>query len=169
MLGETENAAGNYAQAQAAVDRLLAIQPNHVRAMSRKSMLLSHQASTLQGPARAAMAVQARDLAVKANRADTLDPLPLLAYYESFRMTGEKVPPPAVEGLMQVVSTLPRDDTVRLELVDQLESDGRYAEAIGWVMPVANDPHESPLRTAARERLARIRLELAKQQATHAG
>jgi tetratricopeptide (TPR) repeat protein len=169
FLAEAENAAGNYAQAQAAADRLLALQPNHVRAMARKSMLLSQQASTLQGPGRAAMGADARALAVKANRADAVDPLPLLAYYESFRLIGEKVPELAVTGLMQVVSTLPRNDGLRLQLVDQLESDGRYAEAIGWIMAVANSPHESPLRATAREKLERLRQELAQRQSRPAG
>ena len=161
FLAEAENAAGNYPQAQAAIDRLLAIQPNHVRAMARKSMLLSRQASTLQGAARTAAAAEARTLAVKANRADVDDPLPLVAYYESYRLSGERVPQPAVDGLMQAVSTLPKDDGLRMLLVNQLERDGRYAEAIGWIMTIANDPHESPLRDAAREQLERLRQKVA--------
>jgi tetratricopeptide (TPR) repeat protein len=161
ILTEAENASGNYAQAKTAVDRLLAIRPNDVRAMARKSMLLSQQASTLAGPGGAAMASEARSLAVKANRADPNEPLPLLAYYESYRQAGEKVPAQAVDGVMQVVSMLPRDDRIRMRLVDQLEVDGRYSEAIAWIMAVANSPHESPLRTTAREKLERLRQELA--------
>lgn len=160
FLAEAENAAGNYPQAQAAIDRLLAVQPNHVRAMARKSMLLSHQASALQGAARTSAAAEARALAIKANRADVADPLPLVAFYESYRLSGERVPKPAVEGLMQAVSTLPKDDSLRMRLVSQLESDGNYAEAIGWIMPIANDPHDSPMRDAAREQLERLRQKL---------
>ena len=98
-------------------------------------------------------------MAVRANKIATDDPLPLLAYYESYRLPGEKAPEAAIEGLMQAVSTLPRDDGVRLTLVNELESDGRYEEAVGWIMPIANDPHESPMRTAAREQLDRLRKE----------
>lgn len=169
FLTEAENATGNYAQAQAAVDRLLSIQPNHVRAMARKSMLMSRRAATLQGPQRTDLAAGARDLAVKANKIDSIDPLPLLAYYESYRQIGDKVPEQAVMGLMQVVSTLPRDDNLRLRLVDQLESDDRYAEAIGWIMSIANSPHESPQRTAAREKLERLRQALAQRQSRPTG
>lgn len=160
FLGEAENVAGNYAQAQAAIDRLLEIQPSHVRALARKSMLLSRHAATLQGPARAATVAQARALAARANKADTADPLPLLAFYESYRLVGEKPPKVAIEGLMQAVSTLPRDPGIRLLLVDELERANRYAEAIDWIMPIANDPHESPLRSAAREQLVRLRQKL---------
>jgi len=159
FLAEAENAAGNYPAAEAATDRLLAIQPDQVRALARKSMLLSRRASKLDGAARTAMAGQARAMAVRANKIATDDPLPLLAYYESYRLPGEKAPEAAIEGLMQAVSTLPRDDGVRLTLVNELESDGRYEEAVGWIMPIANDPHESPMRTAAREQLDRLRKE----------
>jgi hypothetical protein len=125
-------------------------------------MLLARQAATLQGSARTQLSEQARLLAVKANQTDINNPLPLLAYYESFRLAGEKAPEAAVQGLMQAVSTLPRDDGIRMLLVNELESDRRYAEAIGWIMPIANDPHESPMRSAAREQLARLRQEQAK-------
>ena len=67
---------------------------------------------------------------MKANQADVNDPLPSVAYYESYRLAGEKAPGPAVEGLMQAVSTLPSDSGLRLRLVNELESAGRYAEAI---------------------------------------
>lgn len=164
FLAEAENAAGNYAQALSAVDRLLALQPNHVRAMARKSMLMSRQASTLQGAARAALAADARNWAVKANHADTIDPLPLLAYYESYRQIGEKAPEQAVEGLMQAVSTLPKNADLRLRLVNELEGSGRYAEAIGWIIPIANDPHDSPMRSAAREQVDRLRQKLGQAQ-----
>ena len=169
FLAEAENVSGNYAQAQAAVDRLLAIQPGHVRGLARKSMLMSRQAATLQGPARAATIAQARALAARANKADTVDPLPLLAYYESYRLVGEKPPEVAIEGLMQAVSTLPRDAGIRLRLVNELEGAGRYAEAIDWIMPIANDPHDSPLRSAAKEQLERLRQESARAQSRTAG
>jgi tetratricopeptide (TPR) repeat protein len=169
FLAEAENASGNYAQAQAATDRLLAIQPAHVRALARKSMLLSRQAGTLQGPPRTALVTEARALAVRANKADISDPLPLIAYYESYRLVGEKAPEAALEGLMQAVSTLPRDTGLRLRLVNELEGAGRYAEAIDWIMPIANDPHDSPLRSAAKEQLERLRQELARAQSRSAG
>ena len=115
------------------------------------------------------MAAQARALAGRANRSDKDDPLPLLAYYESYRLIGEKVPNLAVEGLMQAVSTRPKDTGMRLRLVNQLESEGRYAEAIGWIMPIANDPHDAPLRSAAREQLERLRQKLGPPKAQPAG
>lgn len=164
LLAEAEAAAGNHPQSEAAVDGLLAIQPKHVRGMARKSLLLSLAALRLQGPERAAMAAKARQLAVRANRLDVDDPLPLIAFYQSFRGTGQRVPPKAVDGLMQAVSTLPGNTSLRQLLVDQLATDGRVAEAIAWLMPIANSPHDSPRREAAREQLASLQETLARQQ-----
>jgi len=65
----------------------------------------------------------------------------------------------AVTGLTQVVSMLPRNSSVRQLLVDQLAADKRYAEAIAWLLPIANSPHDSPRREAARE--LRLKLEAA--------
>jgi tetratricopeptide (TPR) repeat protein len=164
LLGEAEWAGGNYAASEAAADRLLALQPRHVRGMVRKSLNLAHAAQALQGPARAAKAREARRLAQTANRADPNDPLPLLAYYQSFAMVGERPPPPAVEGLVQVVQTLPRDTAARQLLVDELASQKRWAAAIAVLQPMANSAHRSPRADAAREQMAKLRAELAKER-----
>ena len=160
LLAEGENAAGEFSRSEAAADRLLALDPNHVRGLARKSLLLSMAASKLTGPARLAKAADARKLAMKANRLDKDNPMPLLAYYQSFNLAGERPTPIAIDGLFQVVSSLPRDNSARQLVVDQLARDKRYDEAIAWLLPIANSPHESPRRDTAREQ--RERLEAAK-------
>lgn len=156
LLGETEYSLGNHAEAEKAVDRLLAVNPAHERAMVRKSILLSHGAAKLTGAARSAQVARARALAARANRANPDAPLPLLAYYQSFHLVGEKPPAVAVDGLMQAASMLPRDSDVRQLLVDQLAREQRFDEAIFWLTPAANSPHASPLRDAAREQMAKL-------------
>jgi hypothetical protein len=96
-------------------------------------------------------------MAARANRLDVGAAMPLLAYYQSFSLVGDKVPSAATEGLAQVVSMLPRDFSARQLLVDQLESEKRYAEAMAWLLPIANSPHDSPRRTAAREQMEKLR------------
>lgn len=157
FLAEAEYALGNYDQSQAAADRLLAINPNHSGGLVRKSILLSRAAARLKGPARDEQAVRARAMAVKANRANPDDPMPLIAFYQSFHLIGEKPTANAVKGLMEAVSLLPRDTDTRLLLVDQLSRDRRYGEAMAWLMPIANSPHDLPQRTAARERMEQLR------------
>jgi tetratricopeptide (TPR) repeat protein len=162
LLATAEYTAGNYSASEAAADRLLALQPKHARGMALKSLSLAHGAGALKGAARTAKAAEARALALKANRADPDDTLPLLAFYESFHLAGEKPSNEAVDVLAAVVATQPGDTKARQLLVDQLAADGRWALAIDTLLPVANSPHESPRRAAAREQLARLEGELAK-------
>lgn len=160
LLAEAEKLHGSEAAAEAALDRLLAVDPNHPRGLVQKSILLSHRARTLAGAARSETAQQARQLAVRANRLNVEDPMPLLAFYQSFHLPGEEPPADAVQGLRKVVTLLPRDTSARRLLVNELESNGAYAEAIRWLLPLANDPHDSPLRDSAREQLARLQAKL---------
>ncbi|HEX8624826.1 MAG TPA: hypothetical protein VF782_07080 [Allosphingosinicella sp.] len=162
LLATAEYTAGNYADSEAAADRLLAVQPRHARGMALKSLNVARAAGALQGAARTARAGEARALAVKANRADPDDTLPLLAFYESFRLAGEKPSKAAIDNLAAVVATRPDDTSARQLLVDQFAADGRWALAIETLRPIANSPHESPRRVAAREQMAKLEAELAK-------
>lgn len=157
LLGEVEYVQHNFAQAEAAADRLLALRPDDRGGMTLKSMLLSRRSTTLSGDARMNMIAQARAMAVKANRSNPDDPRPLLAYYQSYNLSGESAPRAAVEGLMQAVSLLPREGAPRQLLVDQLAKERRYDEAIAWLMPVANSPHKSPRREKARQQMDQLK------------
>jgi hypothetical protein len=168
LLAEAEYAAGNLGQSEAAADRLLAIQPDHVRGAVRKSILLAHAAKGLQGPARAAKASEARRLAVRANKADPNDPLPLLAFYQSFHLAGEKPSKAAVDNLISVVLTVPGNTSIRQLLVDELAAQRRWGEAIAVLTPIANSPHRSPRREAAQEQMAKLKAELDKARGTPA-
>lgn len=163
LLAAAEYGAGHYPESEAAADRLLALQPGHARGMAIKSLNVARAARALQGPARAAKAAEARRLAVKANKTDPNETLPLLAFYQSFHLAGEKPSKDAVDALAAVVETQPGDTRARQLLVDQLAADGRWALAIAALQPIANSPHESPRRAAAREQLAKLQAELAKQ------
>ena len=157
LLAEAEYGGGHHAESEAATDRLLAARPDHVRGLVRKSILLAHASQKLDGEARKAKALEARRLAARANKADPNDPLPLFAYYQSFNLGGDRPTAQAVDGLRQAVRILPRDNTLRLLLVDQLARDKRWAEAIAVLTPIANAPHPSPRRDAAQEQLAKLR------------
>ncbi|HEX5237039.1 MAG TPA: hypothetical protein VFW39_01065 [Sphingomicrobium sp.] len=163
FLAEIEYSMGNYAQAESASDRLLAIQPNDVHGLARKAMTMAVQARDLPAAQKSTALEEARSLAAKANHLDTQDALPLLAYYETFHEAGETPPEVAVEGLMQVVSTDPRDTRPRELLVDELASERKWAEAIGWLAPLADDPHDSPVRDSARTKMAWLKSQLASQ------
>jgi hypothetical protein len=50
-------------------------------------------------------------------------------------------PQNAVDGLMQAVSTVPQDQRARMMLVGELANEGKLAEAIYYLGPLAYDPH----------------------------
>ena len=157
LLAQVENQAGNKQAAATATDRLLAVQPSHVGGMALKSMLLSDAAARLSADARAAKALEARHLAMAANKADPDNPLTYIAFYKSYVGGGTPVPPGAVDGLAAAVEKLPSNTNVRQMLVDEFATEGRFAEAMMTLSPIANDPHDSPMRQAAREKMAKLK------------
>jgi len=157
LLAEMEFAQGNFAESEAAVDRMLVASPDNRSGLALKSMLLSRRSASLTGDARKQLVARARVTAAKANRADPDDPRPLVAYYQSFNLAGEAPPPIAIDGLRQAVSLLPRDTGARQLLVDQLARDKRYDEAMAWLIPVANSPHKSPRREAAKKQMEQLK------------
>jgi tetratricopeptide (TPR) repeat protein len=146
FLAESEYALGNYAESEAAANRLLAIQPSNVHGLARKAIVMATLARNFPADQKSAKVGEARALAIKANHLDNFAALPLLAYYETFHEAGEQAPKDAVDALRQAVSTEPRVTHPRELLVDELASERKWAEAIGWLAPLANDPHDSPVR-----------------------
>jgi tetratricopeptide (TPR) repeat protein len=161
LLAQAEKANGEPAAAERAVDRLLVVQPSHVGGISLKSLFVAQRALKLTGEARLQAAAEARHLSVVANKADPDNPLAYVAYYESFHAAGVTPPKDAVEGLVAAVEKLPGDTGLRQTLVDEFAAEGQYSAAIATLMPLANSPHDSPLRTAAREKLAKLQAALA--------
>jgi tetratricopeptide (TPR) repeat protein len=166
LLGQFENAAGNKAEAEVAADRLLALQPSHVGGMVLKSMLLSDKATAMAGAARAQEAERARALAVAANKSDPDNPLTYIAFYKTYPAAGLAAPTDAVNALATAVEKLPSNENVRLMFVNELVNESRYAEAMFALSPIANDPHDSPMRQAARERMAQLKAKAEAKAAT---
>lgn len=161
FLAEAEYAAGNYTEAESAADRLLAIDPNDVRGLARKSILLARRSAQLQGAARTSGIAEARQMAIKANKLNPDEALPYIAFYESFHLAGEKPTAAAVLGVKEAMTMQPLSVVPRQLFIDELARDGFYEQAIAWLMPIANSPHDSPRRDAAREKLAKLQAALA--------
>jgi tetratricopeptide (TPR) repeat protein len=162
LLAEAENVAGNAAAAEAAADRLLAIQPNNVRALVRKSLLLSDAAAKLSGQARLDKAAEARRLAIRANKADPDEVLTYLAFYQSFHKAGVRPPNDAIVGLARAVEVLPDNTTVRRLLVDEFAAQRRWPDAIRVLAPLESDTHKSPLAQSVHEQMEWLKAQLAK-------
>lgn len=159
FLAEVAAVNNDKVEVDSATRRLLGIQPDHVRGLVRRSLLLAEQARALAGAERQARAAEARALAVRANRVDPDDPLPLYAFYQSFHLAGEAPTRNAVTGLESAVATLPNNDGMRLVLVEEYARQRRWGDAIATLAPLANSPHDSPQRESARGRMAQLRTE----------
>ena len=161
MLADAEYVAEDYAAARATADRLLAIAPDDVRGLTRKGMILLKEAEDLQGAELGRKVQEARKLILAANRKDPNDPYALVAYYQSFRVGGERAPAVAVEGLRQAVGTIPQDGMPRMLLATQLANEGKFAEAIHFLGPIAYDPHPSEGQAAALTFIQKLRQAMA--------
>ncbi|HEY1607514.1 MAG TPA: hypothetical protein VGF77_18150 [Allosphingosinicella sp.] len=161
LLADAEYLADDYAASGTAIDRLLARTPNSVPGRVRKAMVLLQEADSLDGSAREAKIAQARRLIIAANQSAVNDPGPLVAYYRSFVVAGERPPQQAVEGLMQAVGTIPADPRPRMMLVNELIRDDKLADAIDYLEPLAYDPHRGRGRNDALELMQSLKQRLA--------
>jgi tetratricopeptide (TPR) repeat protein len=135
--------AGDYAGAEAAVDRALATDPKRVRAL------------TLDATARMLDARKAKDMrpetwnAVRAilsgaNRLDPRDPMPLWLYYRSYGEQGLPAPEIAKDGLNSAFLLAPYDYTLRMVTAAMYLGERNGTGARVLLLPLVNDPHSGP-------------------------
>jgi len=156
LLAEAECRSDNGAQCVSAADRALAIAPGNSDALAWKG---SGQVQlALAGPTgqRAALLKGARRTIAQANRADSENPLPLLAFYRSFAKAGEMPSDVAIEGLMKAVDSVPAAPGPRLMLGEALARRGNVEAARRALIPVANGAYASPEGQQARMLLATL-------------
>ena len=99
---------------------------------------------------------EARGWIVKANRADVNDPMPLFAYYQSFRQQGLQPSLSALQGLARAYLMVPEDREVRMTYAYSLAAEKKFAPAIRLIETVAFDPHSGPGSAEARSMLKRL-------------
>jgi tetratricopeptide (TPR) repeat protein len=150
LLAEAECRSGNDAECGAAADRALAVAPANADALTWKGIALTRQAVAGSAAERPARLKAARAAIARANRSDTEDPLPLIAYYRSFADAGEAAPDVAVAGLRKAVESVPAAPGPRLLLGEALVKRGELEAARKALRPVADGAYDSPERTRAR-------------------
>ncbi len=161
LLMETQLLAGNHAEASAAADRLLAIEPDHARALMTKGLVQMAGLAAAQNGDQAAWRA-ARQLIIRAATAARQDPVVLSAYYRSFQMQNVAPPEAATNALYTAMELAPSDDELRYMLARDYERRNMIAEAVAIIRPVAYQvpyrPNESEAdRRSRREREARDR------------
>jgi Flp pilus assembly protein TadD len=161
LIMETQFLAGNNAEALAAADRLLALQPANARALMTKGLVqMAGLVAAHSNDQRAWGA--ARQFLVRAVNAARQDPVVLSAYYRSFVMQNIVPPEGAQNALYTAMELAPSDDDIRYALARDYENRNMIPEAIAIIRPVAYQvpyrANESESdRRARREREARDR------------
>ncbi|MET3712385.1 tetratricopeptide (TPR) repeat protein [Sphingomonas trueperi] len=139
-LAEAEYDAKDYDAAEAAADRALAADPASIHAMLYKGMAQMERAKAAKvtdpGQWRTI-----RSWFIKANRLDTEYPEPLILYYHSFLVEGQKPSDAAQNGMLKAYLLAPYDDDVRAEAGAVLLRQGNVPAARVAFERIAFGPH----------------------------
>ena len=153
VLTEAERLAGNRANAAAAVERWLAVQPGAALALMHKGALRAEELRAASSRDEAAWDA-ARKLIFDAHRRAPAEPQILVAYYDSFAAQGRLPPAGAQNGLVRAFELLPQNDDLRYRVAWDFEQRGMIEVAIQTIRPAALAFHEdeTPERKARREK-----------------
>jgi Flp pilus assembly protein TadD len=153
-LAEAEFDAGNDAEAIAAADAALALDPKQANAYVQKGYALFRQAAEADDAGAAYKAAVAPFLAL--NKIEHDHPLPLVYYFRSFAERGEQPPEQAVRGLERATELAPFDVGLRFNLAVYQINAGDLAQARANLLPLAYNPHGGDMAEAARRVVERI-------------
>ncbi|NIJ22394.1 tetratricopeptide (TPR) repeat protein [Sphingomonas naasensis] len=148
-LAEAEFDAKNYAAAEAAADRALAVEPDSVHALLYKGMAqmeIAKAAKVTDG----AKWKSIRNWFVKANKLDTEYSQPLILYYESFAAAGQAPTKSAMDGVIGAYVYAPYDDDLRMMAGRVLLEQGNLPAARIAFEKIAYGPHQSEDNVALR-------------------
>lgn len=135
-LAEAEGLAGNKAEALAVIEKLLAIQPDHARALTQKA-LLQIDALRAAGSKDKAAWQAARQHIVRASKAAPNDPIVLEAFHRSFLEQGLLPPDAAQNALYKAMELAPSDSDLRYRVARDFEQRDLIREAIAIIRPSA--------------------------------
>ncbi|MFD1611032.1 hypothetical protein ACFSCW_04370 [Sphingomonas tabacisoli] len=154
-LAEAEIDAGNLDACDKAADKVLAAEPDNVRALIFKGRVA---VAKLRDTPKATPDdwKLARRWFVRANRVEPNAPAPLLHFYTSFAAEGIQPTPNSVIGLRAASMLAPEDEGVRMILGHQLLVDGKGPDARAVLAAEAYSPHGGPMADFAGKVIAAI-------------
>ena len=144
------------AAAHVAVDKALALDSGLARAQILKADLLRDELAASGNHTPAAWR-EVRALIIRANRADTEDPVPLVRWFETYGRLGATPDQPARDGLTKAFLLEPEVAEVRIELAFDMAARGKFDDAIALVEYLARDPHDGRTGAAVLAELQKMR------------
>lgn len=138
-LAEAEYDAGNDAEAIAAADKAIALDPSRSNAYVQKGYALFRQAEDAED--RQAAFIAAMKPFEALNKLENDHPLPLIYYYRSYAQRGVKPPENARAALERASMLAPFDQGLQLNAGMMLIGEGKHAIARTFLAPVAANPH----------------------------
>lgn len=140
QLAEARLDTDDYPGAIVAADKAIALNAQMARAFLWKGIALLRQLNEKNADDAAAWK-EARSWIVRANRADTEDPLILFEYYRSFASEGREPTAAAVAGLEKASALMPQAESIRVAYAFEMVKAGKYGLAAACLQPLANSPH----------------------------
>lgn len=153
-LAEAEYDAGNDAEAIAAADGALALDPGRANAYVQKGFALFRVAQDAEDEAAAYAQAMAPFSALNAIEND--HPLPLMYYYRSFAERGAKPNQTARDALQQALGLAPFDHPLAMSVAVMHADFGEIALASQALAPVAANPHGGGMAAAAKRLLTSL-------------
>ncbi|MCC7394178.1 MAG: hypothetical protein IT553_04905 [Sphingomonadaceae bacterium] len=142
-------------EAIAAADQVLAVVPNHQRAIILRARAAIHARSDESRDISAAEASALRRPIINANRANPNDPAALLGFAESFDLLHQPTVLSAVQAWVRASELVPQIGSLRMTAVrnllssDAVPREERLAIAQRLLVPLAYAPHQSDLQAYA--------------------
>jgi tetratricopeptide (TPR) repeat protein len=149
-LAEAEFDAKNYAAADSAADRALALDPKEIHALIYKGRA---QVKLAKASGKPADWDGIREWFLRANKLDTENPQPLALYYDTFAEAGQQLTQNAIDALLYAVELAPRDQDLRTTAVGVLIVQNKLKDARQMFAPLAYEPH---LSSAKRELATKV-------------
>jgi hypothetical protein len=150
-LAEAEIDAKNPDAGLVAADRAIALDPKAIKAYLQKGRSLFRKAQDSHKPEDWQAA---RNLYLAANRMEMDNPIPLIEFYRTFIESGITPSKSSIIGIERAAVLAPFDRGLQWMVADQYARDGRYAEAISKLEPIAYSPHQGESAKNAQARIA---------------
>lgn len=153
-LAEAEYDAGNDAQAVAAADRAIAIDPARANAYVQKGYALFRMAEDAEDEDAAFAAAMEPMQAL--NQRENDHPIPLIYYYRSFVQRGETPPENARAALERAAQLAPFDRGLWLQVAVMQAGEGKIELAKLSLEPLAANPHGGNMAEFAKAMLDQL-------------